>query len=604
MNQVDDKILASMNKAIAETAVFFDGLLNKKGNVDELQFDSIVQSPVVEMPSVLKNIFDSGVEIEYRGNIEAGVLSGVQEYAIRNGGERPSASVIASALIAGAEVAKYYKKEFDSATDLSKTILKTDELLFDSAVPMNNIDQASIVPALTQVTIANIIANASPMYSLIPNPTNSIRVPLAYVHFEAEEDHLATKKGDRVDGINSAKPYFEGAFLSLMKKDTGNRYKAFSRKIYTDAKTFEMDESSDKIYFFSGNVGILLNGLEIAHSRGKHENNSKSGKVILSVKEKYHDGIAINDEMYKVIKAEADLGECTVTIEFDKALPDNTSLLANLRIDYEAKREGDKKQYKHNGVGVQSVVHYESIQAVPDRMEHTFSVYSIEQHHNELGLPLMATVLSMMQSKYFLEQRCRLYKLAKLIARFNQKKSFVIDISRGAIGNVASATNTTGELMAEMFKTLDLARDDISIQSGGSAVRYSILVSDNMKHLLACLPSERYTQYAMPARYNAITRIGTLSNGIEVYYSPQAQEILTEGHDTAEVLMIGETSEAVKNPFVGLITKPPVMSEVRIDSRDVTGSIDMTLNADVNPNDYYARQVRMIDFLNLPVMTA
>ncbi len=597
MNNEFDKQQAEISQATAECQAFFGSMLNKK---DVNAFDSISQNQVEKMPKVVQAFFDSAIiPEEKRSYLEKAIQAGIKEYAYRNGGDMPSAQNITSALYAGLNTGHYYKNAFDSASDLSRHISETEKKFFDSAVANGNFDQTAIVPALTVVTIANVIASSSPLISLIPNINKSKRVPLAYVRLTTDRNHLAMKKGEFLDGSQVAMPYVEGRYAVAMQLESGSTYKAVSHSVYSDFDKKLMDTNSKKIPFLSANVSIRLNGIEIAHTRNEHENSTQKGIVSAKIKKAK---VTIAGVEYSVVSANANMDERSVSVQFDKALPDTgVLLLAHLTIDYDAKDENNN--FINYPAGVAQSVTWDSIQSAPDQFGVTLLRTLINQFVNEINLGLLATAMSMLQGKYFLEQTCRLYRDAKTIAQYNQDKIYQFDMSRGSIGNISAATNTTGELMAEIFKVVDIAKSDMIKKTAGATVSVNILVSDNVKHLLATLPPDKYVQTGASAKYHEIVRVGTLSNGMDVYHTPSEHGIITEGNNTAEIMMMGIANEPAKSLFVGTIVEAPVMERMQVDTREITMMAHLDMVADVNPNEYYAQQVALIELINLPTLS-
>lgn len=597
MNNEFDKQQAEISQAIAECQAFFGSMLNKK---DVNAFDSISQNQVEKMPKVVQAFFDSAIiPEEKRSYLEKAIQAGIKEYAYRNGGDMPSAQNITSALYAGLNTGHYYKNAFDSASDLSRHISETEKKFFDSAVANGNFDQTAIVPALTVVTIANVIASSSPLISLIPNINKSKRVPLAYVRLTTDRNYLAMKKGEFLDGSQVAMPYVEGRYAVAMQLESGSTYKAVSHSVYSDFDKKLMDTNSKQMPFLSANVSIRLNGIEIAHTRNEHENSTQKGIVSAKIKKAK---VTIAGVEYSVVSANANMDDYSVSIQFDKALPDTgVSLLAHLTIDYDAKDEDNK--FINQPAGVTQSVTWDSIQSAPDQFGVTLLRTLINQFVNEIDLGLLATAMSMLQGKYFLEQTCRLYRDAKTIAKYNQDKIYLFDMSRGSIGNISAATNTTGELMAEIFKVVDTAKSDMIKKTAGATIAVNILVSDKVKQLFATLPPDKYVQTGASAKYHEIVRVGTLSNGMDVYHTPSEHDIITEGDNTAEIMMMGIANESAKSLFVGTIVEAPVMEKMQVDTREITMMAHLDMVADVNPNEYYAQQVALIDLINLPTLS-
>ncbi|ENV14248.1 hypothetical protein F965_00491 [Acinetobacter schindleri NIPH 900] len=546
---------------------------NNKGEVTG--FDSVATVPN-ERPAVLQDIFDS-IDSQYHSKIDAAVRMGVSAYQARNGGELPDASLIASALYAGAEVAKSDGKAFAGFDDISNGAY----------------EQAAVVPAMTVVTIANVIASALPMVAMLPNPTSSARVPVVAVRYTTDSTFAGMEKGDYLDGEGAGKPYAEGRFRFALVAGENKSYSVTARTAYADFKAKTPDANAPLLPFLAGNVSVRINGKEVAHSRGDRNLGVQSGTIALTATNRK---AIIGGAEYKVVDSAVNLDTKAISVTLNNALPEGAVIEVYLVADFDAKDAN--KNHILNPVGVSLAPEYDEIQSVPFVNQITVSFNVQNQIANELGFGFIGSALASMQGKVFLEQNIRLLSEGKERAVYNGRNQ-TFDVSRGATGNLTAAYNTTGDLIGEVFKFINLAMVQIRQATGGSTVKFDLFVGDKGAVFFSQLPAEKFKSTGLTASYGEIVRIGTLSNGVDVYHSPTAQGVLDETATTAELMLVGRGAEPARNPFVGSITQAPTIREAHKDTREAQFGLHGQMAAELNPIDRYADQVAVITMTNL-----
>ncbi|GAA5003339.1 hypothetical protein GCM10023206_06950 [Acinetobacter puyangensis] len=556
-------------------------------------FDSISVEPSAR-PEPLQAIFDS-IEEKYQAKIDDAVRMGIEAYQSRNGGELPHPSVIASALSAGKSVAegKYNQAMFDGLAQ------------FDD-ISNGSYEQAAVVPAMTVVTIANVIANSLPIVAMLPNPTNSVRVPVVAVRYMTDSAFGAMAQGDYLDGANAALPYAEGrfAFALTAESATPNVYAVTARTTYEDFTAKTPNENGDLLPFLSGNVSLRVNGRELAHTRGDQNLSVAKGSVSATIK---RPEIEIAGTTFTLNAVSVNIDTRTITATFDQALPANTAIEVHLVADFDAK-DGSKKHLL-NPVGVSLEPEYDLIQSVPVVNHINVSYNTNNQMANELGVGFVGAALAAMQGKYFLEQNVRLLKEAKDRAKYTSgdgaaKRIFTFDASRGATGNLTAAMNTTADLIREILKFIQFAKLKIRQASGGATVRFGLYVGDLGAVFFNQLDSSVFTKTGATASWGEIVRIGTLNDGTDVYHTPTAQGVVIEGVNAAEIMLVGNGNEPARNPMVGTITQPPIFREAKPDTRDIQFGLHAQMAAELNPLERYADQVALIEMINLPALGA
>lgn len=575
-----EKAYKEQQDQIAQCANYYYGGFNA---TEIAQFDSIAINPE-SRPDLVKSLFDSIGE-SGQANIDTAVRWGIEQYQARNGGELPHPSVIASALGAGLQASKI------NADSLSKAI--------DGFDSINNLqyEQASIVPALTVATIANVIAYALPIFALIPNNNQSVKVPLVAMRFITDSAFGAMAAGDYLDGENAAKPYAEGRFRFAMVKGVGNTYSVVAHTCYDDFKAKTPNTATPLLPFWSGLVSVKINGMEVGHTRDDRLLSVDKGQISLIPNQK---GVKVGDTVYKVTASNINLDNSSISVTLDGALPNGASIEVALVANFEA-RDANKK-FKLNPVGVSVEAEYDSLVAAPFSMRVNASYSTQSQLANELNLGFVGAALSIMQGKFFLEQTVRLLKEIRERAILNGRGYF--DMSRGVTGNLSAVANTTGDLFAEVLKVIKKGKRRIRRASGGATTSFDLYVGDNGEIFFTTLSADKFTPTGVSSTYGEIVRIGTLADGTDVYHTPNAQGVIEESDDnkTFEMLLLGKGNEPVRNPLVGHIPNPPVVREAFADTRELVMDIHGKMAAELNPLERYADQCALLQVVNAPAI--
>ncbi|SDB86773.1 hypothetical protein [Acinetobacter boissieri] len=575
------KIFDAQNKSIADCERYF----YKNGTL--ASFDSVAMQPE-RRPTALQAIFDS-IGVEHHSDIDNAVRLGVAEYQARNGGDLPDASVIATALCSASQLSQSLKGDqakpmFDSIAQIAG---------FDS-ISNQNYEQAAIVPAMAIVTIASVIANSLPIVTMLPNPSNSVRVPVVAVRYITDSKFGAMQAGDYLDGANAGLPYAEGRFRFKLTAKGNAAYAVTAHSAYADFKGKTPDNTAVLLPFLSGNVSIRINGIEVAHTRADQSSSVASGIVTAMPKR----GVLINGIEYKVISSEinVDTSEISVTLNID--LPEEAIIEVALVVDFDAKDA--QKKHKINPVGLSLKPEYDSIQSVPIQNRITLSYTTQNQLASELGLGFVGAALVAIQGKVFLEQNLRLLGEGKERAQYNGRE-YTFDASRSVAGNLTAAVTTFSDLIGRVTATLDLAKLSIR-QATGSNAGFTLYVGNKGTVYFNQLDASIFKKTGATAAFGEIVRIGTLSDGTDVYHAPTEYGLLAEEGNAVEALLVGRGSEPTRNPFVGTITEAPTFREAKPDSRDVEFGSRAQMAAELNPLSRYADQVAVISLINLPTL--
>ena len=570
MSKENDQHIAAQQKTVAQVAQYY---YNPNGEVHG--FDSL---GLDNAPDVLKSLFDS-IGIDQHKNVHGAVSYGVEQYKARNGGEMPHPQVIASALAAAAVVAK----NADPAQMAQ----------FDSIDNMQH-ESFTIVQAMPVVTIASLISSAIPVVTQIPNINGANLVPLVAARFTASQSIGAIKAGDYLDSEKASLPYVSGRMkFAMVQAGATAVYDVTSRIAYADFALKTPDATSALAPFVPNHVSIRVNGVELANSALRREEDRKGSFTLIP-----KGSIFIAGVEYKVVGSDVDFDAHTVQVTFNTPLPDGVTVYAHLVLDYERKDANKNRLIPLAGVSIKP--EYGELLAAPVHFEIEANINTLTQVANELNVGFVAAALAILQGKFYLEQSARLLIEGRDRAVANGR-TVTFDASRGVSGNLTATYNNTGQLIAELIKHIAMAQLQIRQASGGATVGFDLFVGDSGAIFFQCMPREFFTLTNTPlAGHNEIVRLGTLNNGTNVYHSPNSNGVITEGDKTSMGVLVGRGNEPVRNPFLSHTASPMQVLEARPDPFEVVVGAHARIAADVNPLERYADQVAVIEMINLP----
>lgn len=556
-------------------------------NGEESGFDSANGMAEIR-PAALNGILDV-IGLDSASSVDNAIKVGIQQYQYCHGGDLPHPSVIATALDAGRAIANAVKKLSTNALNAYAKL----EPGFDD-VSNTHQESVSIVPAMTVATIATVIGYATPIIAYIPNSNGSNEVPIVAVRFTTDVTFGAMVKGDYLDGTNASKPYSEGRFrFALSNGGAGATYTVTARTAYADFDAKTPDATAPLLPFIGGNISIRINGKEVAHTRNRSK--SKLTGVISAIAEKK---AKLNGVEYSVTASSINIDTSAISVTLNQALPNGAKLEVFLIADFEAR--DNSNAFKLNPVGVSLIPEYENMVSSPIVTQIRASSLVVNQLTNELNLGFVGTALSLMQGKIFLEQTVRLLGEGKERALYNGRE-FTFDASRGVTGNLAAAYNTSGDLFGELMKYIEAAKLGIVQDTGGATVGFDLYVGDTAKIFFAQLSSDKMpVKTGATAGHGQIVRIGTLSDGTNVYHVPSSSGVLTEADQTFEMLLVGRGNEPVRNPLVGFIEMPLTVKEATPEPRETLIALIGSQAAELNPLDRYADQFAVINAINMP----
>lgn len=548
-------------------------------------YDTAVKENIVEsaIPKTLVDIFDS-VGKDGQPYILHAIETGIAGYQAANGGDLPRADMIASALSAGLRV---IKDEYDSSNGTQ----------LNSAGMESN----SVIPSLAVVTIATRIANSLPLVAYLPNVNGSNEVPIIYGRNIAKNTFGEVKANEFLDGSVATRQYFDPQFEFAATKDAANptKYTLFPTVSYGDNDKRTPDVSAKPLPFMGGRVRVYVNGVEVGNDATVNHAKFEGVSSIIPVAKhnlQIDDGNGGKIDV-RIRSGEADLTNNKVTVEFLDELPDDAEVTINLIADYERKEDG-KPVLTVPSVDIDLIAR--RVYAYPMRAIYRASNDAINQMQRELGVDMRGAVTAVVASKYMLEQNLRLLKAIKRRAiGFN--RVLVADLSRGATNT--PAFNNTSDQARELLVTVSSAKVIINHILDVVPSGHDIFVTDKMSVVFDNLSDD--THYKKVSNSvgspNQITRIGSIDGNINVYHVPADSGLLKEHDNTAEILVIGRSGEAVRNPFVGFVTNPMTVRESNTVDFESGVTIQANQASELNPLERFADQCVVIQVHNLPV---
>lgn len=603
----EQELHTKMSSEIAATAKFLGRYKTARQLPDTgpvSAFDSAIHSSgqvdLNAYPESLRAIFDSVFckSPDAKEVILSGIESGIKAYGRFNGGDLPSAELVAAGLSAGSAMLASGSTEGKAFFDSISRNTGISSAQFDS-MTYGGHESLSVVPALVMVTIASRIASGIPTIAYLPNPAGTNELPLLYGRPTASKDWGAFSQGDFLDGDKAGSHYFCNHWQFAMTPGTGPTalvYTVTPTVKYTDATALTPDGASDDAPFLGGRVRILVNGIEVAHDRYKGHAVKSGASTLVAV-----EGVTIGATAVLVASGNANLTTHLITATFDAALPVGAVVTAEVIFDFERKGSDGKALLTPPGIDI--ALEGESLFATPMRALVTATIDAITQMRNELGIDPRAAAMGIVQGKFYLEETVRLLKASRQRAIASDRQ-FGFDGSRGVSGDMAAAFNTTGELMAEVRKSLGQAKQSISMASNASPAGFDVFVGNNGALLFGQL-SELNGYTAVPGMVystDTISRIGQFDDGTNVYHVPGNIGLLTESATAAQFLVIARQSDPAKAAIVGHVAVPPMMVEYLAEPFEQGAGVYSRVAGELNPIGRFADQSAVINAINLPTL--
>ena len=574
------------NYAAQRAAVLQTALMLRNDHVNK--FDSIDpdSDDGAQLPDCLKPMFDSITDPAGRAMVMAGIRQGIDGYKARNGGEEPSARMVAFGLAAGASLFAKDSQHGKNAFELNG---------FDDINAMSH-DGVSVVPAMTVVTIATAIASSLNIIAMLPNAIASNEVPLVYGRMTANRKYGGLEASDYLDGVKASFGYFENRHRFAMPNTSGNVYQVTPRVAYLDYAAKTPDTSTIAAPFLGGRVRIFVSGVEVANDRSR-KNAKQSGTHSLTA----IPDIVIASTAVAVSAGTVNLDTHLISVTFAAPLPVGAVVHVDVVFDFE-RNDLTTGQPIIQLPGVDIETEHDVVLASPSRFQIKASIDAITQMSNELNVGFMGAALSIAQNKFYLEQTLRLLHEGKDRAEYNGRV-YGFDASRGVTGNLAAAYNTSGDLIGEIRRVIGFAQLGIVQAVGQSVSTFDMFVGDRGAIWFKTLRDDVITLSNAPmATHTQIVRIGTLKDGTNIYHVPTSTGLLAETNTGAEALLVARSTEAAKAPFVGFMAVPPMIRTANPSEFTEQVGVYSRTAAELNPLERYGDQIAVISMTNLPAL--
>lgn len=547
-----------------------------------------------KLPSSMQRMLSHSAIKDHPEAVFDGISEGIIEYKRRNGGEEPSAYVVAAAL-ATASMPFGGAQEYDS----------TVEPTFDS-LSLGHHEPLSVVPAATQVVITYGIANSLPLVSMLPNPTGSNELPIVFGTAVAGMDMGVMREGDAMDGDKAGMPYTENRHILTMNKGAAGAFSltshvAYDAKVKEDSTTqFIVDTSSKKAPFLGGRVSIFIKGIKIASDENRNHPTNKGVSTLQPI-----DKIKVGTDTYIVTSATADLDTHKIDVQFDTTAgsePDAGDVTVELFFDYERKANGVQILTEPS---IDMEFGHRSIYAFPSRSRSIATIDAITQLMNELGLSWFGAVQTIAMQKQYFEQTGRLLRTAINMCLADQDpetgRVVTFNFTKGGV----SPTNIA-DAFANINITLGMARTRLSTAINLAVGGYDLYVSDRGQAFFSGLSGENYESTGVSAGdQTSIYRIGKLkASGANVYYVPKSMGVFNEtgASTTAHALLVPRAISPAQAPFVGMVAVPPMVMTSNGNCYEKDVAIYSRTAAETNPIPRFANQFMLIEMINLPAL--
>ncbi len=534
------------------------------------------------------------------------IHTGVTAFRNRNGGDMPSAALVASALANAAILYDGLDSSNTNGLYDSATVNSPESKAMLDSVSSHASAHTAEVPTLAMVTIATTIANAMPIVAFLPNPKGSQTVPMVYVRQVAGISYGQTQKGDFLDGEKAALQYFDSVHRLEM---TSADQTTFTVKAYRCVQpgTLTPDNTSGRLPIVAGATTINVGGLAFAHDEQSHvTSGSTTGE--LSVLGYDNAGIVLGGVTYKLVSGTVDLDNDTVTITLDKALPADVKVIANVVANYEAKDASNNPVL--TAPSADAKLDYQSVSARAIRAQYTASIDAITQMQNELGVDMRAAFVAVVIAKLMFEQNCRLLSDAKSRA-VGIGMVRELDLSRGS--NMTQAFNKISDLAADIIPAVEEMKRHMTQDVAHSPSGFDIYVTGSLSTLMRSLADDtNFVPSGLTLGVpNSIVRLGSRGSD-NYYYVPANAGVLEEGESDvqsggqtvvqtfAEMMVIGRNEMAAKSVFIGHVAVPVVTEDVRAKMFEQGVTFFTRQAAELNKHKRFGRQMGVLRILNLP----
>ena len=499
------KAYASGNKKIVEAGKFTDALKGSKEEAGHAFDSSSAQSFVSSqlsasdsaIPESLAKVFDSASP-EVQTKLVTTISDSISAYEERHNCEVPP--------------------------DIMNQVIHNVGVILDDASSEGS-SPTGLQTAQALVSIQATLAAAVPFAHYATS--ENTEVPIAILNRYSAGANGMYAEGGSIDGINSGKTLMGAARAHTITMPASGAATAKLTAIQTDIDV--CDQNADAVAFLPGRGVLLHNGRPIAL---EHVPVSGGASTISGT-------ASIGGTSYTITGTfNSGNGDLSVTLA-----PANEGL--ELVFESYVKFEGNESLIP--GIGVSVAV--KSMYAMDWKGYTEITREAFEQLNRELGLDGRSEGMIGIQTQFTNERHYTLLINAVRLAQGNLRQFNLEYTDRKA--NMAVA-----DMWRDLMSVVDATSQTMAEQTNSHGVGF-MYVTGGMARFMRSLPREIFTPSGQPAR-PGIYRMGTLSNGIEVYYTPR---ILKDGPTTSQILLIGRGNDVARSAFVMGDVVPPILRD-------------------------------------------
>lgn len=505
---------------------------------------SEMQSRSGELPEGMAKIFDS-VSSDDQGRVLAALSSGLHEYQSQHGVNVPP-DVVHQALHNGAAA-------LDSATSSSE-----------------HSNNRSLNPDPVIVAIHSTLVAAIPFAHYAP-ANKSGEAKIGILRHVAGSDAGMYRAGDSIDGVAGGEAYLTQTRAHKVVTSTDGSNSVASGKItmlMTDRDTCDQNAAGVKVR--RGRAEVFYQGVPVAQEVSAEgvSDSVISGRFTVGAQVVTLSG-SINP----------DNGEFALSIS--PTVPDGTELLVETQIDVEA----DETLIPLIGTEVS----VKSLYAASWTARARTTKDSQNQMQNELNVdPIQASTLAINAQLANERHHLLLQKAIRLAKATNRE--FDLDYE------ARKANMTIKDMWRDLMPVLAACTQTTSEATNSSGMHY-VYIGPKMLPFFRGLPSDLF-QFSGLTQQPGIHRIGRLSNGMEVYYTPKG---LSETNTAAELLVLSRSNEVARAAFVLGDVNSPVMEETA-KGASLAAGVAMHCNnyTTLNPHRETLNAAIMVNIINMP----
>lgn len=520
-------------------------------------FDSIDNDHSVKTPTALAGVFEKLNE-NFHKDVFDSVLCGMDAYRQNHGCDAP-ADVIEQAL---------------HNAKISQMGLKDLNIRLDSATE-SHMDTYSLQPNRATVSILSAMAEAIPFAGYFPADIRSNEARSLILKNRATKDWGGYGNGGSLDGVANGDPYImPNRLLELTTANQAN-YTGTARSRYVANSRTVMDGASAGLTLIAGRTVIMVNGLPFAYdqkSGGLGGTTSISGTAIVGATSHAISGTVNNDTG-------------AIAILFNPALPANTSVIAEVFVDYER----NTAAIPTLGFDTESYAYF----AAGHRALTELTIDTQGQVRNEMNLDPASNSLFSLRTQLTNEQHYYALNLGMLVAANNATTHDFNLAAQFAAKNIS-------EIFMDVEQTLFTVDQQMIADTLDHGITH-LYVNDQLGGIICALPSTLFEKSGVAPRAG-IYRLGRLFNKYEVYFTPK---IVTgnKAAGTASMLCVGRSNDVGRNPIVMGDAIAPMFIPLATNS-DLIMKQAYYQRSFLNLNKHMAsaKGFARVDFINLPIL--